>query len=450
MIHEARAARTRKSLGVLIGVGLCAATSGVQAESSSAPLQATLDLRAVIQIAERNPPAILAATRNAAARRSELAAARHAYLPSLALQGRADYVQSRQASAGLSTRGATALLHGELSASFNVFDAGRRAHDVEAAQHASEGALDHVLSEQLTAAASAAELYLRVLADERLRLVLTETMAERSDLLLAVRALVDRGLRPAVDLVRTQAEIDRARLDLAMQSEQTASDREALRTALGLSSATELLATESPEAELRVDDDPARAASRALRIDPALREARAQHAQALARQARARSELYPQIDLLGVAAADRTDRVTGNSPDLTGLNLSVGALASWTVLDVSSWDRAAAAESDAASAAASLAQTALERRLAAVQTAYAVRSARAQLTQAEALLTAFELTVEAERERYTLGEASLLEVMTALDNLHSARSSQIAAGFAHDVARIKLKLLVEGGAAFAR
>jgi outer membrane protein TolC len=416
--------------------------------TSTQPL--TLDLRAVIHIAERNPPAILAAARNADARLSELSAAQHAYLPSLALQGRADYVQSRQNSAGISTRGAGSLLHGELSANFNAFDAGRRSHDVESAEHAAEGARDHVLNLQLTAAASAAELYLRLLADERFRVVLTETMSERSSLLEAVQALVDRGLRPAVDVVRTQAEIDRARLDLAVQHERTASDRVALGTALGLGSTTELLVIQSPEAELSVDDDPTRAAARALAIDPALREARAQRSQALARQARAQSELYPQVDLLGVAAADRTDRVTGNTADLTGLNITVGALASWTVLDVSTWDRAAAAASDAASAAATLAQTVLERRLAVIQTAYDVRAARAQLTQAEALLAAFELTVQAERERYQLGEASLLEVLTALDNLHGARSSQISASFSHDIARIKLKLFVDGSRAFER
>jgi outer membrane protein TolC len=65
-------------------------------------------------------------------------------------------------------------------------------------------------------------------------------------------------------------------------------------------------------------------------------------------------------------------------------------------------------------------------------------------------LAAFEIAVQAERERYVLGEGSLLDVMTALDSLHSARSSQIAAAFAHDAERIKLKLLVEGGSAFER
>jgi outer membrane protein TolC len=445
MTPEPRAARSGRVWFALVSL-VC---SVAHADSQSAP-RTTLDLRTVIGAARRNPPAILAAARSAEARRDELAAAEHAYLPSVSLLGRADYDHGRQESLGLSTHGGSANLHGELSANVNVVDFGRRAHDAEAAEHAATAAREHLYALQLTAASSAGELYLRVLADERLKQVFSETMAERSDLLTAVQALVDRGLRPAVDVVRTQAEIGRARMDVAMQQERIASDREALAAAMGLNRTTDLIVTLSSEAELSVEDDPQRAAARALPIDPALGEARAQQAEADARKARAKSELYPQLELHGSAGVDRSSPLYGTMPSVSGLNATLGALASWTIIDASAWDRAAAAASDAASAAATLAQTALDRRLEIVQTAYEVRAARAQLVQAEQLLSAFTLTVQAERERYVLGEASLLEVMTALDSLQSARSSQIAASFAHDSARIKLKLLVEGGAAFER
>ncbi|HKU44682.1 MAG TPA: TolC family protein [Polyangiales bacterium] len=409
-----------------------------------------LDLRAVVARARRDPPATLAAIRNVEARRHEEAAARHAWLPVVALEGRGLYAHSYQHSEALTARGGDTNLHAELVATLNLVDFGRRGHRADAARHALDAAREGLHGLQLQAAVEASRLYLQVLADQALLQVLRTTFEDRSSLLEAVQALAQRGLRPDVEVVRTRAEVTRARLDISVQEQRMGAGRAALATALGLRSTADFVLRPSSEAEFQVNDELERALVRTLGVDAELRAARSNRAAALARAEAARSDLYPELDAVGSAVSDHGQRWYGNVPEAWGVNVGVGLTVRWTMLDVSSRDRAATAASDASAAAATLAQTELERRLDVTQTVYAVREARAALEQADELTSAYELTVQAERERYMLGEASLLEVLTAADNLQRVRASQISARFAHDGARVKLKLLVEGHAAFAR
>lgn len=402
----------------------------------------TLTLAEAVRIARRNPPAVLSAMARARAAEAQVAVARSSLLPSVTttVSGNAFFSNGGFVSPVGVLGGTTGLsgslwLDGSVNARWTIWDFGRTVQSVHAAEQGADAARWDVRTAERVAMGQAAAAYYVVLSDGEMIAQARETLRQRERQLEIARGLVETGVRPPIEQTRAEVARDTARLDLTVAEATARNDCAALAAALALDPTVELNVLPPPE--ISVDDDPVRAAERALAHRYEITAARARLSQAEAQLAAARAGYLPTLGVSASGSVRYTERVNAPGGGLSEI-ASAGVSLSVPVFDPVVNANVRAAEANVSSARATLDQQILTVRTEAVQSAIAVRSARQALAQAERVAAGAAANLVQAEGRYAAGAASLLELVDAQAADANARVGVVRARLQLGLAQVRL------------
>lgn len=406
------------------------------------PSEAPLTLSQAAALAQRRPPAVVAALRAVERAQADVAAARGSYWPTLRTEAQATLARQRRSydvPGDSVSRGSATNVQwlSDTRAEWVGFDFGVRAHGINQAKAQVAVAEAGANLQQLSAVRAAAELFVRVLTSERLVANAELSVTRREAMSRAIARLIDAGLRPRVDLQRAEIEAVAARYGVDVLRAAYASDRAAFAASLGFSPHAHLTLVEHDSSGLA----PGLSLEEATRTASAQRpELRAQEAVVRASQAAVKQQRARRFPVLGLAATTTyqlNDKIEGDDLDGSILAASAGAFLRWNALDIVTFRAARTAELALRVERENLAAQELETRTLAAVSLIDAERVSAELEQAEKVLEAARSTREAQHKRYELGEASLLELLDAESVEQEARTRRILAVRDQDLAHIR-------------
>jgi outer membrane protein len=405
-----------------------------------------LGLAEVVRIASENPPAVLAAKARADAARAEIRVTEAALLPTVTVSSSPQVAYNDQPYLPtVRFEGVTTRVDATLSASWTMSDFGRTANAARAARHGAAAAEADARTARESAAIAAGAAYVSLATSEAYLASARDLLAARESQATVVQELVGRGVRPAVDAVRMRLDVDRARLEIVRAETKIRGDKSGLLVALGFEPATDLGvdSTFDPRA-LRVDDDPGRAAERAVAHGGAVQGARERSQQAEASVGAAEAARNPTLSLSLSTYLHRTDVAQGLG--LGGVSEAAqGALSlSWNVFDPAVPGKIANAARLRDATSHDLEDALHTMRLNAANAALDVRAARASLALADDMVVTAQLNFDMARNRYGQGIGGLYEVLDAELGVESARRERLAESQRLGAAAVKLLVMTEG------
>ncbi|MBL8600815.1 MAG: TolC family protein [Myxococcales bacterium] len=411
----------------------------------------TVSFVETLQRAREEVPSVLTAIARARAAEAQIDTARAAYYPTLTLSSspRMSFSDSPFLPATATTQ-ALRLQNFALAADvtaqarMTLYDFGRTAANVSAAERGRRASDEDIRTAALTAMTQAAQQYITVLNDREAVTNARAVVAQREAQLQIAEGLVRNGARPPIERIRAEVNLDAARLDLVSTEAREETDRATLAAAIGLDPVVTVDVAPLPEDAFAVDDDPARAAQLALAARPEFAAARARLEQAQAQRDASQAQRRPTLAATAQAGASYTEVVTGRGLGGLSENASAGLSLSWPVFDATARANIQVAERNVATAQATLDAQSLQVRAAAVQAALATRSSRAALAQAERLATLAAANLEQAEGRYRNGAGTLLEMVDAQAADQSARVSVVRARLSFALARLQLVSAVGG------
>lgn len=431
-----RALRTLWVGALLLGAAVVAAPAGAQPARP-------LTLAEALELARRNAPAVVQAEGQVRANAAVVRASRGAFLPNVALSGSTTEQSPATARLNPSTGELIAgrwATNAGITANVNLFDGFQRLADLRAAragllsadaqvtvQRASVGLQ---VKQQFFAAlaareAEAAALVQRAQADTQLAITRARVLAQTATRADSLQSLIQVA---QADLAIATARNDRVAADAALGRlvgatvPVTAAERLADSVTIGIDSAAlEALAAAAPQVQQSAAAlDAARASRRA---------ARAPYFPTLAVN-------YARNGLGGSAGFDLF-------PDQFRYSGQLRFTVSLPIFDQFTRQQAVA---QAEVALANADAQARDTRLAAAQTVAeqlaAFRTAQVQQTTQRVTILAAEETLRVQQQRYQLGASTVLDVLTAQNQLAQGRLGLVQARFAARTAKAQLEALV--------
>jgi outer membrane protein TolC len=418
--------------------------AAILASSSLASAQtppAELTFSEALQRATSAPTAVRVALARAQVNQAQIGSAEAAYYPSVSLSVTPSlrYSESppfvevlpRQTTVNVSVPASA-------RASLTLYDFGRTANNVQAAERGASAAREDTRAAVIQAIAAVATAYLTVLSDREAIAAVRATIAQREAHLRIAEGLVTIGTRPPIDRLRATVDLDVSRLDLTTQEAREQSDRASLASALGIDPTREVNVAPVDDNALEVNDDPVRAAEGAVANRAEFRAARERIAQTEAQLAAARSGRNPILAVQGDGAIQYTAALEGNAPSGISQSASATLALSWPIFDPTVRANIRVAEANVAVARENLNAQTLQVRTAAVQAAISARSARLALEQSERLAAGAAATLDSATGRYQSGAAPLLELIDAQATDASARIAVVRARLSWHLARVNL------------
>lgn len=402
----------------------------------------SVTLAELVRAARSDPPAVLAALATLRRVEAEQHAAEGAYLPRLTADGTvgAQY-DNRRVLPGEDERGriksTSWAAYARLDFDWAAVDVSRK-HTVEAAAALSRAERSGVDASVRQATLAAVELYLRALFAGELVADAELTLTRRRQQQESIEELTKAGVRPQVDSVRARVELVSANWVFEMRRTDEKAAFAALAAAIG----------REPERGLRpvalVDDvfagpvDVSEASALARQHRPELAQLRAQ-VNAYDAGARATDALrLPSAGLFASGQTSYYDVIRGDGIEGDQYGAAGGLYLRWQGGDATVLRRREVARARSEEGRRTLSALELSVRAEAVDAAYAVQRAQAQLEQANQVLEAAAATRGAQQERYEAGIASLLELLDAEALEQNARRARIEALRGHDLTRAHL------------
>jgi outer membrane protein len=425
-----------------------------------------LTLTRAVSSALDSLPQLGAARQRLAAARERLSAARAAYAPTTTLRVGAVLAHDRLAQDdertgtlpgdySLDESGLTRSLQGSLAVDLELFDFGRRRHTVRAAEALTDVSRADVQQVRIAAVQLVVRAYLVVLRDERRLTDARLSVALQEKLVGVIRRLVERRARPEVDLQRAEVQLRAARDALSVLEARTESDRLTLALVMGVDSLEGVVLAAPSDGALAWDESESALVHGALERRPELAGADAQ-ARALERSARANTAaLAPRVTLevTGSLAGDALRQTRSEAGTLGGrdagartrselsrrsTSAAAGLFVTWQGLDPVAWARRRESQAEARAARRDAAGVRRELRTAVLVARTDVSRTQAELARVRHLREGALATLEAQRTRYELGAASLLELLDAQAVEQEARAQVIDAELAHALAQAEL------------
>ncbi len=423
-----------------LALALAAALSlhAFEAAAQESPAPVALTLSDAMRRAAEDPPAVRVALARAHAAEAQIATARAAYLPTVGVSGTGSMGFSDQpVLANVRYQSVTASVGASATARMTLWDFGRTAANVDAATHGAAASRVDLDTARVQAMAQVAQAYLTVLNDREAVATARTTVTQREAHLRIAEGLVTAGARPPVERVRAALDLDAARLDLTAAEARERGDRTALASALGLDPLRPLALEAVDARALAADDDPARAATRAM-ARPEFEAARRRVLQAESQVEAARAARRPSLAAQASASVNYAQALTGQGALGLSENASAGLTLTVPVFDATIGANVRNAEASLVTARETLAQQSLAVRTAAVQAATSLQASRASLDQSRRLAETAAANLAQIEGRYTAGVATLLELVDAQATDASARTAVVRAELAAQIAAVNL------------
>jgi outer membrane protein len=315
-----------------------------------------------------------------------------------------------------------------------IWDFGRTALNVEAAQRNARSLETGVQSQERIAIEAAATAYYAVLADQEVIEAAQETVRQRDRELEIARGRVETGSDPDINRTRAEIAAQTARLDLSTARATAANDTAALAATLGLDPAHAPHVVRPPDVQF--DDNPEHAADSAIRLRPEVLAAQMRVASAESSLAAAHAGWRPSLTANASVGASYTQYFNGSSAIRESGTASL--VFSVPIYDPTIPASIRIAEGNLYAARAELTAQVLNVRTDAVQAALAVHAAREQLAEAEHNAALAAANLHLAEGRYAAGAAALLELVDAQAQDATARLAVIQRRFQLESAKVRL------------
>ena len=404
----------------------------------AAAQQVDVTLAQAVQRALEVQPAMvqsLGAARNAGA---TARGARGAFLPSVSVSGSATrnsqplFDGTKQLPPGYS-------YSGNLSVGLNLFDGFNRVANLRAASAARDAAAAGVASQRYQTTLTTQQAFYAALADEELvRVAQAQLDRAKQELQIAVNKF-QAGAATRSDTLTATVDLGNARLSLLQAQANLATAQAVLARQIGVAGAARAV----PDSAFPPLPDTTGLRGTALETAPVVGQAAATARAASAQVWSARSQYWPSLTL------SYGDTRTGiDSPDLPLLGNYRETFAwrfglSWTLFDGFQRERAQVSASvarDVAEAEAADARRQVDAEL--TQYLATLFTAYAQIDIAGANVDAAAEALRVQQERYRLGAATLLDLLTAEANMTQAQVNQVQARYDYLIARAQVEALV--------
>jgi outer membrane protein TolC len=377
-------------------------------------------------------PQLDAARLRVDAARQRVSVARAAYAPTSTLRAGGVYAQDNFTGATVRSRSLQALgsLHVE------VVDFGRRRHALKSAKASVSVAGAELELQQLGAVETAVLLYLTVLRDERRIRDAQYSVTLQESQVAAIRRLVAHGARPEVDLQRAEIQLQAARDNVVILQSEAQRDRVDLALSIGVDGLQDATLAPLDEDILAIPGE-RRSVEAALGQRPELRGA---HATVLALEELAASSgaaRAPTLTLDGTAGYTRTLAITGPEPS-DRVQATASAFITWNGLDALTWTTHRARVSDAAAAQRDAHAVRREVRALVLEALREHERTQAAVERAQHLRDGTRAALDAQKRRYELGAASLIELLDAQSLEQQARAELIDAELSQSLARAQV------------
>lgn len=412
---------------------------GAPAAAQEAPARVTVTLEEATAMALENNPQIVqavGATRNAAAAERT---AFGAYLPRLnaSMGSSRSSSQRYDPNTNRTVSGASESYSSGISASWDVFTAGRRGADRAAAAAESESAEAQLVEQNFSVALSVEQAFFDEIRGREL-LQVAESQVERAEQGLdAAERRASVGSATRSDVLRAELELNQARQAVLNAQTQQNTASYALGRLIGVDGAAEADPTAQVEVRplaLSADELVQLLAGEA----PTMVAAAAAVRSADAGVTSARTQYYPSVSVS--SGYDWSNQQFAFSEGRTGWNVRLGL--SYPIFN--GFQREASVE-----------RARVQQQIAAAQLADTRRQIRAeverllgQLRLAEQSIALSEQAVEAAREdlrvqqqRYDQGMSTMLELLTSQEALVQAENDLVGTRFDYQIARAQLESL---------
>ena len=358
--------------------------------------------------------------------------ARAAYAPTSTLRAGAVYAQDNLTGTTVRSKNLQALG----SVHVEVVDFGRRRHAVKSARANVGVARADLELQQLAAVETAVQLYLTVLRDERRIRDAEYSVSLQESQVAAIRRLVAHNARPEVDLQRAEIQLQAARDNVTILRSEAQRDRVDLALSLGVDGLEDVPLAPLGEDILAIPGE-RHSVEAALSHRPEMRGARANVVALEELAASSGAARAPSLTLDGSAGYTRTLAISGPEPS-DRVQATASAFITWNGLDAVTWTTHRAQASDAAAANRDAHAVRREVRALILEALREHERTQAAVERAQHLRDGTRAALDAQKRRYELGAASLIELLDAQSLEQQARAQLIDAELAEGLARAQV------------
>jgi outer membrane protein len=401
--------------------------------------EVVLSLAQVLQLAQRDPPKLLAAYASFDRARANARYARAGYWPVLSAQVNGGYAYENSLIVPGAPRIDSSSLSGQASVNFDwAVVSPPRAAKVASADAEARGERHAAQAAEREALELAAELYVRARAATEVVEDAEITLRRRTSQLTAIEGLVQSGNRPPVDTQRARIDFVSAQYGVSMRSTEERGAFAALAAAIGMPPTS--LAKPAPDdlGALSVDMTSRQASTFATTNRP---EVRRFEALLDARKDDDVATISARLPTLGVSATGSSSYLDVRSgfgvPGPTH-DASAVVYIRWSGLDPTVWLKSDVSKAEIDEAERQLGATTFTVASEAVAAWYGLEQAKAGLDRAEAVLATAEEVTGAQESRYQAGMASLLELLDVEATEQNARLVRIEARRDRALAAVRL------------
>jgi multidrug efflux system outer membrane protein len=298
-------------------------------------------------------------------------------------------------------------------------------------------------SVQISLVSSVVQAYLTLAADREALMLARSTLEAQQAAYNLIKKRYDVGVATELDLQRVQTQVDTARRDTALYTQQAAMDENALDLLLGSPAPKELLPPDLSSVAVPKEISPG-TSSEVLLSRPDILQAEHQLKAAYANIGAARAAFFPRIALtttIGTASSELSGLFKAGSGTwsfMPQISMPIFDARIWPALTVSKVDR----------------EIALAQYEKAIQTAFretadalaVLGTVEEQLSAQESLLNASSETYRLSNARYTKGIDSYLGVLDAQRSLYGAQQGLVMLRLAKFANQVRLYAVLGGGA----
>jgi outer membrane protein len=327
------------------------------------------------------------------------------------------------------------------SSTINVFDGGRRLAEIRRSRYDVGAASANEVSQQFNVALQVKTQYYSILAARESEAAAQAQLEQAQEQMKASIARTRAGVATLSDSLRSLVSVGNAQLALITARNNLRVASAALTRLVGSSTPV----TAQPSDTLDVGLTPIDSAALAGLLDqgPAVQQSEAQRESARAALKTARAPYLPTIDLTFQRSGNGFDKYYGFGGQSLAYtnNVSVRlAYPLWNNYQREDALNKARVQAEIADATVRDARLGAEQTL--VQQLAALRAAQQRIALQQVSVTAATEDLRVQRQRYSLGASTLLDVLTSQSTLDAARSALIQARQDFRVARAQLESLV--------
>ena len=411
-----------------------------QAVTDTTPRPIQLD--EAVRLARRNSPAAVQARGDMRIARAGIRSAYFAFLPDLSVSAGRSWGQGAffGERGDIVTRAPTTNYSDGFTARATLFDGGRRFFDIRSAHARSSLAEATDVTQEYQVTLDVKRQYFDVLAAREAEEAGRAQLAEAEQGLRVATVRVAAGAASRSDSLRAVVAVGNARLAILDAQNRVQLANASLTRLVGTEFPVTAAPDETTEPSVEALDEPRLLAL--AQDGPGVNQAEAQFAAARA-IARAERTLYlPTISMAYFRSGSGRDARFGyNTPFAYSYRYDLGL--SFPIFDgLQREERVVRANVAADNAEATLRDTRLRAQQELTQALGLLRNAGQRVEVQTTSVAATEQDLRFQQQRYALGAATLLDVLTSQAALNTARNNLITARFDQRVARARLEALI--------